>query len=279
MAKNKNMGPILAGGALLILGAAMAASMSGDDTEPERDPEPEPRPKPRVTQAPAPERDLPPIRRVRTTPSVENMPVPKPEPRPAPQPAGQVNWSPDVAEKIIEAYPRSRGIIGPILALASEIGAHPVWVANLIHFETGGSFSPQQWNGKQHDALGLIQFRATTAAELLGLPVSYRTDKGYPRYDKATLREAMERLEAMTATEQMKYVRKHLVRIARSRGKLDTKHRLYMAVFQPSAVNKGPNDWLSNNVAELAEIRAKNNGIDTPAKYSAKVEKGAKIVA
>lgn len=45
-----------------------------------------------------------------------------------------------------------------ILASAKRLGADPVDLATVISFESGGTFSPSKWGGKNNNHLGIIQF-------------------------------------------------------------------------------------------------------------------------
>lgn len=181
-----------------------------------------------------------------------------------------------VGQKIIEAYPKSAPIIDLLLDTASAIGAHAIWLANLIDFESGHSWSPSKRNPST-GAVGLIQFIGGTAAERLGMKPEGKDKRGRPAFTKAQRTAALDEMGNLSARQQMVYVRAYLRRWARARGPLNTKHKLYLAIFYPSAINRDPNAPLSDDPEELAEIRAKNNGIDTGAKYSAHVEASARL--
>ena len=99
--------------------------------------------------------------------------------------------------------------------VATRIGANPRDLANVMAFETGGTFSPSVRNPKG-TATGLIQFIKDTAERLGTTPQA---------------------LSRMTAVDQLEYVEKYF-KPYRGRG-LDSEHDLYMAVLYPVAVGKG----------------------------------------
>mgnify|MGYP001583585524 CR=1 FL=1 len=185
----------------------------------------------------------------------------------------------DIGKRIVEAYPKAEPIIDLLLDAAAAVGAHPVWLANLIDFESARSWSPSKKNSVSN-AVGLIQFLPSTAADLLDIPPDWTTKKGYPRWKPENLKRATEMMAALDARRQMQFVRAFLRQWARyAKGPLDTKHKLYMAVYHPAAIKRDPNAFLSDDPKELAAIRAANTPkggtpIDTPAKYSAMLEKG-----
>ncbi len=99
--------------------------------------------------------------------------------------------------------------------VATRIGANPRDLANVMAFETGGTFSPSVRNPRG-TATGLIQFIKDTAEHLGTTPQA---------------------LARMTAVDQLEYVEKYF-KPYRGRG-LDSEHDLYMAVLFPVAVGKG----------------------------------------
>lgn len=100
--------------------------------------------------------------------------------------------------------------------LAIRIGATPRDLANVMAFESMGTFSPSKLNEAGSGAVGLIQFMPKTATRL-------------GTSDKALAR--------MTAIEQLVYVEKYFKPYV-GRG-LDSEHDLYMAVLYPAAIGKG----------------------------------------
>lgn len=53
---------------------------------------------------------------------------------------------------------------------AKTLGIPPDWLATVMAFESGGTFSPSVLNKAGSGAFGLIQFMPNTAAHLLGYP-------------------------------------------------------------------------------------------------------------
>jgi len=128
--------------------------------------------------------------------------------------------------------------------VATKNGFKPEWLANLVNFETAGTFSPAIQNPTSR-ATGLIQFMPATAR---GLGTS------------------VEALRAMNFLQQLKYVDLYLqkgVKVARGRvgGKPLTQIDLFMIVFYPVSVGK-PNYVFPQNVINA------NNGISTPQQYT-----------
>lgn len=100
-----------------------------------------------------------------------------------------------------------------VLSTAAWVGLDPNYLMAAMAFETRETFSPSVKNPSS-SAVGLIQFMAATA-------------KG--------LGTTTAELAAMTAEEQMAYVRKYF---APYRGRLKTLSDVYMAILYPKAVGK-----------------------------------------
>lgn len=125
-----------------------------------------------------------------------------------------VNESSPAARAICQAYQVDPQTAAAIVDAAGQVGAHPFDLANLISFETNGTFSPSVRGPKSTGAVGLIQFTRTTAA---GMGTS------------------TEELAAMSVAEQMPWVVRYLNERRRDLP-LDTPHKVAMAVFYPKAV-------------------------------------------
>jgi len=153
------------------------------------------------------------------------------------------------ARDIAAAYPEA----GPALAeaiveVAGRMGVpDPGWLANLMNFETGGSFSPSIVN-RTSGATGLIQFIPSTAA---GMGTSTSA------------------LAAMSQLEQMRWVEAYLENKVPAGG-FTNPTDLYMAVFYPVAIGNPDYQFPSHVVAA-------NNGISTPREYAAKANARAKL--
>ena len=135
------------------------------------------------------------------------------------------------------------GLATKIVSVANQLGMpDPAMLANVINFESNG-FNPQAVN-PYSGATGLIQFMPTTASEL-------GTSTGA--------------LRGMSAIRQMDYVKSYfqLPRVTQY-GPLNTQLDVYMAVFYPKAIGKGPAYVFPPNV------QVNNPGIFTAGHYAAK---------
>jgi hypothetical protein len=108
---------------------------------------------------------------------------------------------------------------------AQSLGIEPDWLATIISFETGGSFSPAQpnmWalknaqkkNVPYQGAMGLLQFMPDTA-ERMGT--------------------STDALREMTFSEQMVFVYRYLETYAH---RIDSLEDCYLAVFYPAALGQ-----------------------------------------
>jgi hypothetical protein len=138
-----------------------------------------------------------------------------------------------------------------IVQCAESLGIHPDWLACVISFETGGSFSPAQpnmWALREAQrkrvpyvgAMGLLQFMPDTA-ERLGT--------------------STDQLRGMTFDEQMVFVYKYLAPFARRMTSLED---TYLAVFYPAAMGR-PDDFVVGNLYGTSFQKAvyiQNRGLD-----------------
>lgn len=106
-----------------------------------------------------------------------------------------------------------------LLDTAFSLGTDVDWLAAIISRESG--FRPGAVN-RRTGATGLIQFKPSTALSL-GTTASS--------------------LAAMTASEQLPYVKKYFSRFY---GKLNTPSDVYTAVFTPSHVGKGEDNVIAH---------------------------------
>ena len=180
------------------------------------------------------------------------------------------------ARDIAAAYPKAAPIADEIVAMSGRLGIpDPGWLANLMNFETGGTFSPQIINRgcKRRSAkagtdpldkcaTGLIQFMPATAKGL-----------GTSNHE----------LYNMSAHEQLKYVEEYFAKKVRRGKTLHDPTDIYMAVFFPAAMSKGPNfsmyDWYVRNRSQSKadSYLSQNPGIKTAADYANKANKNAKL--
>lgn len=191
--------------------------------------------------------------------------------------------------KIMEAYPyrlltRSHGVaraghtIGVNRALAEAIvrtahslGAHPYDLANVMNHESGFTFRPDVQSGRKLGdafdparATGIIQFLPSTARKL------------------GTTTAA---LHGMTAAQQMTYVQRYFERVRSGEhtdsfganpiagprnGKLDSLHKVSMAVFFPRAL-----DWKPHKL--FPALVARQHA--TPASYVRNVARTSKLAS
>ena len=169
--------------------------------------------------------------------------------------------APATAQELMNAYPMLA--LNPDLALAIERTAKdilppagpmdPAHLANLINFESAGTFSAGIQSPTSTHATGLIQFTAGTAREL---------------------GTSLEELSQMTEVEQMGYVGAYFELDRVNRGQqLSTQQDVAMAVYYPDAVGQGPDYSIYEDIkrnqglASAEQYRANNNGIETASDY------------
>jgi hypothetical protein len=135
---------------------------------------------------------------------------------------------------------------------------------------------------KTSSAIGLFQFMPDCAADLLGMPkptkpthpAVMRTAQDFADYQKALGeyhtalkergREAVERVAAMTQEQQLDLVEKYLEAAAPGRS-LSSLSDVYMAVFWPSAIGKGPEHVIASKDSPspwLRQVYEENKGLD-----------------
>ena len=107
-----------------------------------------------------------------------------------------------------------------VVSIAQELETDPNFLMAVMSFESGATFSPSTKNMAGSGATGLIQFMPRTA---VGLGTTTA------------------KLAAMTAVEQLEFVRAHFLPF---KGRISTIQDCYMAVLMPSAVGKGPDHVL-----------------------------------
>ena len=144
---------------------------------------------------------------------------------------------------------------------AELLQVDPDWLACVVSFETGGSFSPAQPNRWAHadcmrrgvpyyGAMGLIQFMPDTCAALLSLENT-----------RANCEKAMRRFEGMSFVEQLGYVRRYLAPYA---SRIKSLEDCYLAVFYPAAMGR-PADYVVGRrdaPGFLGRVYQQNAGFD-----------------
>ena len=167
--------------------------------------------------------------------------------------------APATAKDIKAAYPEVAAVNGfaeKIVQVANELGiADPGWLANVMYFESGLTFDPSKINKLR--CVGLIQFCPG------------------PKSGQAAVGKTGEELAAMGAVEQMDYVKLYLAQYypRKVRGRSNTSADLYMAIYYPAAVGRGPdysifNDYFRRKGASgAAKYLEDNGGIKTASDY------------
>jgi len=152
------------------------------------------------------------------------------------------------ARDIVGAYPQAgEALAEKIVQVSNRLGIpDPGWLANLINFESAGTFSPSVQNASS-GATGLIQFIPPTA---IGLGTSTSA------------------LAAMSTLTQMDWVERYLNQW-KSKG-FSNPTDLYMSVFYPAAMGNPDYQFPSGVVAA-------NNGISNPREYTEKANRNAKL--
>lgn len=124
-----------------------------------------------------------------------------------------------------------------VLWIADHLDCDPNDLMACMHWESGGTFSPDIKNAAGSGATGLIQFMPSTAR---GLGTSVTA------------------LAAMTAEDQLKYVYKYFLPYA---GKLRNLGDVYMAILWPKGVGK-PDHFVLFDRAKTPTTFRQNSGLD-----------------
>ena len=134
--------------------------------------------------------------------------------------------------------------------VASKYGFPPQWLANLINFESGGTFAPTIKNPNS-GATGLIQWMPQffDTKKLYKMSVSQQIDE-VDKYIKAIL---FGRKEALKVFDKVKKKVKSNF----------TETDLFMMIFYPSAIG-------NPNYKFPSKVRNQNGGISTPLEYTKK---------
>tara|TARA_R110000737_G_scaffold172120_4_gene197634 strand:- start:1156 stop:2409 length:1254 start_codon:yes stop_codon:yes gene_type:complete len=177
---------------------------------------------------------------------------------------GEGSAVPSTAADIKRAYPQVAAVEGfaeKIVTVAASLSIpDPGWLANVMYFESGKGFDPGKVN--PIGCVGLIQFcgHAGAGADAVG---------------KTTTE-----LAAMSHLVQMDYVEIYLNTY---KGRLNTSADLYMSIYFPVAVGRGPsyniyNWYVQNKSARSAQkYLSDNGGIRTSGDYQALADRSAKL--
>lgn len=125
-----------------------------------------------------------------------------------------------------------------LVQISNALGVNPDWIASIMSFETGGTFSPSVQN-PYSKATGLIQFISPTAANL---------------------GTSLDALKAMSDVEQLDYVYKYF---APYKGRMRNLNDTYLAVFMPSQMGKSSSSVVAEQGSKVYE---QNSGFDTAGK-------------
>ena len=177
---------------------------------------------------------------------------------------GEGSATPSTAADIKRAYPQVAAVAGfaeKIVTVATSLGIpDPGWLANVMYFESGKTFDPSLVNAI--GCVGLIQFCGHSGA-------------GAEAVGKTTTE-----LAAMSHLVQMDYVEIYLNTY---KGRLNTSADLYMSIYFPVSVGRGPSyniyNWYVQNksVKSAQKYLRDNGGIRTAGDYQALADRSAKL--
>ena len=177
---------------------------------------------------------------------------------------GEGSATPSTAADIKRAYPQVAAVEGfaeKIVTVATSLGIpDPGWLANVMYFESGKTFDPGKVN--PIGCVGLIQFCGHSGA-------------GAEAVGKTTTE-----LAAMSHLVQMDYVEIYLNTY---KGRLNTSADLYMSIYFPVSVGRGPSyniyNWYVQNksVKSAQKYLRDNGGIRTAGDYQALADRSAKL--
>ncbi|HRC85556.1 MAG TPA: LysM peptidoglycan-binding domain-containing protein [Thermoanaerobaculia bacterium] len=168
-------------------------------------------------------------------PTGGSAPAPRPTPAPRLAPADPTPAPRPADGNLIYSNQVSPEFATRVREVAGRLGIDPNYLMAVMHFETGGTFSPSIRNGAGSGATGLIQFLPSTARGL-----------------GTTTAE----LAQMSAVDQLDYVEAYLRPYA---NRMTNVEDAYMAVFQPAAIGQ-PSDHVLFSRGSLAY--SQNAGLD-----------------
>jgi peptidoglycan hydrolase-like protein with peptidoglycan-binding domain len=123
-----------------------------------------------------------------------------------------------------------------LVQVSNALNVSPDWLASVISFETGGTFSPSAQN-RYTKATGLIQFMPSTAKS-------------------PQLNTTIDALKNMTDVAQLDYVYKYL---APFKGRMRSLNDTYLAVFMPTQMGKGSDSVVAS---QGSAVYNQNPGFD-----------------
>lgn len=141
---------------------------------------------------------------------------------------------------------------------ASTLGIPVDWLATVISFETGGTFSPTVRNKAGSGAFGLIQFMPTTASNMLKLDKDAAVAKGLAMNFKTQLEKMV-----------VPYLKPHMP--------FKTLDDVYLAIFYPAAKGKAADAVIASTPSKVytqnAGFDAGGKGYITKADITSRVRK------
>jgi hypothetical protein len=133
---------------------------------------------------------------------------------PEPQASDAAKTALNQSKKIVWGNKVTGAFKDKVIQICVHLDTSPDYLMSCMAFETGGTFSPSIKNAAGSGAAGLIQFMSKTAK---------------------ALGTTSEKLEKMSAIEQLDYVKKYLNPYRSPLKKLED---VYMAILYPAAIGK-----------------------------------------
>jgi len=131
----------------------------------------------------------------------------------------KINYHNNKVKNLLETDKVDKNFLSSLEGMCDRLNMNCMAVLSVMHYETGGSFSPSIKNPGS-SATGLIQFMSSTANGL---------------------RTTTKKLSEMTQIEQLEYVEKYFNLIKNNFDNVDymDPKNVALAVFYPSAIGKG----------------------------------------
>lgn len=158
-------------------------------------------------------------------------------------------WSAKVSPAFVEKVKKIAQMLQMPPGGASDLMACMAW-------ESGESFAPDKRNSAGSGATGLIQFMPATAIAYFNTPAEI--EKMDAATKKAKGIEAVNRLAALTAEQQLDFVYKYFEPYA---GKLKNLGDLYMAILWPRGIGK-TDDYVLWDSSNSPTTYRQNIGLD-----------------
>lgn len=147
-------------------------------------------------------------------------------------PVATTSGSGIIAVKGLET--KSDAFKNKLVQVSNALGVNPDWIASIMSFETGGTFSPSVQN-PYSKATGLIQFMSSTAK---------------------SLGTTLEDLKVMSDVEQLDWVYRYFLPF---KGRMRSLDDTYLAVFMPTQIGKSSDSVVAS---EGSAVYTQNAGFD-----------------